>query len=137
MPLHDVLEANAAFYTAFAERDLTAMAALWDDREEVVCLHPGWPPLAGRRQVMESWRSILAGQALNIACRAPRAFVLSDDVALVICHEVMGLHSLIASNLFRRNGAGCWRMVHHQAGPTQTPLNPDAAIPEPASQMLN
>ena len=38
---HAVLAANAAFYRAFAERDVDAMDALWARSIPVACIHPG------------------------------------------------------------------------------------------------
>ena len=56
-----VLSANEAFYRAFAESDLPAMAALWSQRAPVACIHPGWNPLTDREAVMASWAGILGG----------------------------------------------------------------------------
>ena len=55
-----VLAANLEFYRAFSARDLVAMDALWARQAPVICIHPGWPPLADRDSVMESWHGILA-----------------------------------------------------------------------------
>ena len=54
-----VLAANAAFYSAFATRDMTAMSELWAAEAPVACTHPGWPVLLGRDDVLASWRGIL------------------------------------------------------------------------------
>ena len=63
-----VLAANAAFYRAFAERDVAAMDALWARSVPVACIHPGWQVLNGREAVMASWRGILAGVPPAIRC---------------------------------------------------------------------
>src|SRR5215468_8451467 len=55
-----LLFANEAFYQAFADRDIAAMEAAWASDGPIACIHPGWPPLAGREAVIESWRRILA-----------------------------------------------------------------------------
>ncbi|TMA07756.1 MAG: DUF4440 domain-containing protein, partial [Deltaproteobacteria bacterium] len=55
----EVLEANAAFYAAFTQRDADAMDVLWAREVPVACLHPGWEPLSGREEVVSSWRRIL------------------------------------------------------------------------------
>jgi hypothetical protein len=55
-----VFAANAEFYRAFADGDFPAMTALWAEREPIVCIHPGWPPVSGRSDVLASWRGILA-----------------------------------------------------------------------------
>ena len=111
-----VLSANSAFYAAFASRDATAMDEVWAREVPVVCIHPGWPPLTDRPQIMVTWHEILQeGKAPRIDHRNARAFVYGDT-ALVICEEALGDALLAATNLFVRE-AGSWRMVHHQAGP--------------------
>ena len=110
-----VLAANLEFYRAFAARDLIAMDALWARQAPVACIHPGWPLLAERDAIMESWRGILSNpDSPRIACYDERVF-LYGDTALVICEEELEGGTLIASNLFVRENDG-WRMAHHQAG---------------------
>jgi len=110
-----VLAANLQFYHAFTTRDVDAMDWLWARRAPVVCVHPGWPPLAERAAVMESWRGILSSpEAPRIACYDERVFVYGD-IALVVCEEELEGGTLIASNWFVRED-DAWRIVHHQAG---------------------
>jgi ketosteroid isomerase-like protein len=110
----EVLEANEGFYRAFASRDVAAMDGVWADRHPVACIHPGWDVLAGRREVLASWRRILeAADAPHIACSLAEAHVLGD-AAFVTCHEVLPGGRLAATNVFVRE-AGAWKMVHHQA----------------------
>jgi ketosteroid isomerase-like protein len=110
-----VLAANLEFYRAFTTRDLAAMDALWAKRAPVACIHPGWPPLADRDAVMESWQGILANPTSpRIACYDERVF-LYGDTALVVCEEELDGGTLIASNWFVREDRA-WRLAHHQAG---------------------
>jgi ketosteroid isomerase-like protein len=112
----EILDANEAFYRAFAEHDADAMEALWAEAAPVSCIHPGWDALEGREEVLQSWRSILeAPSAPEIQCTLASAHVLGD-VGFVVCHERLPGTVLVATNLFQREG-GAWRMVHHQAGP--------------------
>ncbi len=116
-----VLFANDAFYAAFAGRDPDAMDAVWSEREPVLCVHPGWPPLDGRDEVLSSWRRILSGPSPpKIRCVGPSARLLTDELAVVLCFEVLEQGTLAASNLFRLEN-GVWRMVHHHASPAQLP----------------
>lgn len=133
MTQHDaVLFANEAFYLAFRSRDDSAMEDVWATRAPVTCIHPGWPPLHGRREVLESWRGIFAGEnPPEISCHAPRAH-LYGDVATVICYERVPTSFLIATNVFVREG-GLWKLVHHQAGPTSG--SPGANREEEARQI--
>lgn len=133
-----VLFANVALYDAFEAADLDLMEAVWMDgpgADDVICVHPGWPPLRGRAQVLRSWAMIMANTT-NIS------FVLTDidatvdgDVAVVTCAEniltgmpeepelstalaVTGLSGgrVAATNVFRRTGSG-WRLWVHHASP--------------------
>lgn len=128
-----ILFANEAFYRAFADRDIAAMDGLWAETLPVVCIHPGWSPLAGREDVMESWRAILgSAHAPAIACRNATAYQYGDAAA-VVCYEAIGDNFLVATNIFIRQ-AGRWRMVHHQAGPTNQPP-PEEADEEEAPRL--
>jgi hypothetical protein len=110
-----VLAANLEFYRAFATRDFDAMEALWSQRGPVACTHPGWPVLAERTAVMESWANILSNpDAPRIACYDERVH-LYGDTALVLCEEELSGGSLAASNFFVRED-GVWKLAHHQAG---------------------
>ena len=118
-PLSDAdaaLSANLEFYRAFNERSLKAMEALWASHAPVVCVHPGWTAIAGRSEVLQSWRAILANpDAPHVMCHNDRVF-LYGEVAIVQCEEELETGHLVATNTFiRENGA--WKMIHHQASP--------------------
>lgn len=133
-----VLFANGALYDAIETADLDLMEAVWIDgpgAEDVICVHPGWPPLRGRAQVLRSWAMIMANTT-NIS------FVLTDidatvdgDVAVVTCAEniLTGMPEapelstalaatalsggrVAATNVFRRTASG-WRLWVHHASP--------------------
>ena len=110
-----VLAANLDFYRAFAERDFDAMEALWAQHHPVACTHPGWPVLAERTAIMESWAGILSNpDSPRVACLDDRAY-LYGDTALVLCEEELDGGTLAASNFFVRED-GTWKMAHHHAG---------------------
>ncbi len=116
-----VLFANDAFYAAFVERDMEAMNRVWSRAESVSCTHPGWQPLEGREEVMESWNAILTNpDSPNIVCRARRTAIY-NGMAIVTCIEEIirrggDAEFLAATNVFVKTGS-VWTMVHHQAGP--------------------
>ncbi|MBL8700671.1 MAG: nuclear transport factor 2 family protein [Alphaproteobacteria bacterium] len=123
-----LLFANEAFYRAFCDRDIDALDALWAQAEPVLCIHPGWPALVGRDEVMASWTRILANpDAPKIECRDPHVHLLGD-VGMVVCYEVIEGQALVATNIFRREGR-TWKLVHHHAGPAPAPpeTKPEAA----------
>ncbi len=128
-----VLNANAAFYRAFQTRDINAMEALWAHAAPVACIHPGWDALTDRAAVLLSWREILGHAAApTVACRQAQAFVHGEH-AFVICHEIVGGSTLVATNQFVRE-AGRWLMSHHQASPLASDAQPRAA-PRPRRQL--
>ena len=125
-----VLFANEAFYRAFADRDMEAMEDLWARSAPVCCIHPGWEAIYERDDVIASWRAILTGTGSpEIACVAPRAY-LYGEAAFVVCFEEIHGDYLIATNYFVRE-AGRWKIVHHQAGPTQAVPSMPPSEPKP------
>jgi ketosteroid isomerase-like protein len=128
----EVLEANEAFYRAFAGHDFDAMASLWAERHPVACAHPGWDLLDGREEVLRSWRGILGSpSAPEVACLLAQAHVLGE-VAFVTCHELLPGGRLAATNLFARED-GRWRLVHHQASPIAPGQERELPPPGPAN----
>ena len=124
-----VLDANGAFYNAFATGDFAAMKRLWSTEAQLTCAHPGWPTLIGREPVLESWRNILDNdETSQIACSRALAFLL-DGTAYVTCQEHVGSSLLVATNIFV-NEAGAWRMCHHQAGAA---VSTSTSMPAPAT----
>jgi ketosteroid isomerase-like protein len=115
----EVLEANQAFYRAFAAHDAAALEALWARRAPVACVHPGWDVLDGREEVVASFRAIVeSAGAPDVHCTQAQARLLGQ-AAFVTCHEVVAGARLVAVNVFVRED-GAWRLCHHQA----TPLAP-------------
>ena len=119
-----ILFANEAFYAAFSRRDVDAMDVLWAKGRPVSCIHPGWPALDGREEIMKSWRAILSNpQSPRVQCQGAHAY-LAGDAAWIVCYEVIEGGALVATNVFVREG-GVWKIVHHQAG--ATPLSVEIA----------
>jgi ketosteroid isomerase-like protein len=52
--------AEEAFYRALQKSDLDLMMAVWDEDENVSCVHPGGQRLEGRAAVRQSWEQIFA-----------------------------------------------------------------------------
>lgn len=132
MSEHDaILFANAAFYAAFATRDIDAMENAWAKDRPVSCTHPGRTALIGREAVMRSWHAILGNpESPRISPHAERVHV-HGDIALVTCVEQLilpsGAQFLTGTNVFARIGA-IWVMVHHQAGAVQ--IDPGVVVTE-------
>ena len=124
--------ANAAYYAAFASRDVAAMSRLWADND-ISCIHPGWRALVGRRDVVESYRLILSNPNQARVDHRDVISFLHGDEGRVLCVESVAGGALAATNLFRRV-AGFWRLVHHQASPIAEQV---ARIERPPSSRLN
>lgn len=117
--------ANAAFYRAFEQADVDAMALVWDDEqpEALSCIHPGWPALRGRQQVLRSWSALMATtEAIQFLLTDVHVSV-EDGTAVVTCTENVltggadgGAGAAVATNVFRRREGG-WRLQVHHAGP--------------------
>jgi hypothetical protein len=110
-----LIAANAAYYRAFATRDIAAMEALWAE-EGATCVHPGWPALVSRAAVIASYRDIFRNPAQEpLTARDERALI-DDAGGRVFCVEEIGGGLLLATNWFRLI-EGRWRLLHHQASP--------------------
>lgn len=110
-----LLVANAAYYRAFAARDLAAMEKLWAE-DGVSCVHPGWLALIGRMPVLGSYRDIFRNLAQeSVTAREERTLIAGED-GRVFCVEEVGGGLLLATNWFRWLD-GEWRLLHHQAIP--------------------
>jgi len=123
--------ANDAFYQAFSAASLDAMEAVWAEQPNVFCIHPGWPAITNREEVMASRKEILSNAGpIPVRCVAPKSTIFGD-VGLVCCYERFANQHLIASNLFIRAEGG-WRMIHHQAGPLARVPDEAKVAEEPA-----
>ena len=120
-PADQVLEANDAFYRAFNDKDISAMAGIWAASEDVTCIHPGWNLLRGHSMVMESWQAILDNRNQPRILTGGASVNLAGDVALVLCRELVGGIPLAATNVFILED-GAWRLLHHHSGPVDAQI---------------
>jgi ketosteroid isomerase-like protein len=117
--------ANAALYAAFETGDVDLMEAVWDaeDPSAVVCVHPGWPMLRGRTNVLRSWSAVMAGTEYIQFFLTDVQVSLHGDTAVVTCTEnvltsadVGDNAAVVATNVFVRR-AGGWRLLVHHGSP--------------------
>jgi uncharacterized protein (TIGR02246 family) len=116
--------AEVAFYRAFQEADLEAMADVWAADDEIVCIHPMGPRQHGRQAVLESWAQILnGGRALDILLGDARR-TEGGGLAVHVVTEYLAFAEgekryrgqSIATNVYRLGPDG-WRMILHHASP--------------------
>ncbi|WP_019549267.1 nuclear transport factor 2 family protein [Streptomyces sulphureus] len=129
--------ANTALYQAVEEGDLEALSALWLE-DGVTVVHPGWPVLSGRAEVLRSYALIMANTEYIQFFLTDVEVSVQGDTALVSCTEnilssgpededgasplVGGL--VVATNVFRHTtpdpaagDEGGWRLWSHHGSP--------------------
>ncbi len=124
-----VLEANQAFYAAHEQRDLAAMASVWEQSATVACIHPGWPIVRGWPAVQETWRRIFSGPGrsqfilTNVmgSVRGVTAWVTLDENLM----DRSNTGTIAATNVFVRTQHG-WKLTLHHGSPvaSRSPKSP-------------
>lgn len=123
------LFANDTFYMAFAQKDIEAMQRLWAADHATFCVHPGWPTITGRREILESWRRILSNpEQPGIDFYNAKAIVVGD-VVMVTCYEELPGSICAATNGFIAE-SGEMKLFHHHSGPCANPPPPSGARSE-------
>ena len=128
-------QAEAAFYEAIERADLDAMMAVWAEDEEIICIHPGGPRLAGYAAVRDSWRQIFASGprmrftlANQVQSQGMLLSVHSLHETITLVGETRRTAPVVATNVYIRAALG-WRMLVHHASPG--PAGSEAAIETP------
>ncbi|WP_308282280.1 nuclear transport factor 2 family protein [Streptomyces lichenis] len=143
-----VEQANTAFYEAMERGDFDTLSDLWLDagHGEISCVHPGWPLLTGRGEVLRSYALIMANTEYIQFFLTDVRVSLAGDTALVTCTEnilsggpaeegddlgpLVG-QLVVATNVFRRTPEG-WRVWSHHGSPVLAESSGDEAE-EPGS----
>ncbi|MFF5774820.1 nuclear transport factor 2 family protein [Streptomyces californicus] len=129
----EVEAANTAFYEALERGDLDALTDSWLPGEEltVSCVHPGWPVLTGRRDVLRSYALIMANTDYIQFFLTDVNVTMTGETALVTCTEnilsggpaedgdalgpLVG-RLVVATNVFRHTADG-WKLWSHHGSP--------------------
>lgn len=142
-----LLKLNSALYAAFESADLDGMEELWADDAlagSVVCVHPGWPTLRGRDEVMRSWAMIMANTTYIQFVLTDVEVELAGDIAVLTCVEniltadedadpkagAFAGAKGVATNVFRRTTEG-WRLWVRHGSPVLSGVEDDEADEEP------
>ena len=118
---------NLAMYEAFEAADVDRMSSVWDDVDPAaaVVVHPGWPMLRGREQVLRSWSAAMAGTDYVQFFLTDVHVSVLGDTAVVTCTENVltevteAAHSgstVVATNVLVRRPGG-WRVQVHHGSP--------------------
>ncbi|WEH40433.1 nuclear transport factor 2 family protein [Streptomyces sp. NBC_01218] len=125
--------ANTDFYEAMEAGDYERLADRWLPGEDltVSCVHPGWPVLRGRGDVLRSYALIMANTEYIQFILTDVDIAMTGDTALVNCTEnilsggpaegddtvgpLVG-QLVVATNVFRRTPDG-WKLWSHHGSP--------------------
>ncbi|GII95652.1 3-dehydroquinate dehydratase [Sinosporangium siamense] len=130
MDIGAVETANQTFYTAIENADLDRMTEVWAEDSEVgkvSCVHPGWPLLSGRAEVLRSWALIMANTPYIQFVLTDVVTTIIGDVAVLSCAENIltagdagdasfAAGKVVATNTFIRTPAG-WRLWMYHGSP--------------------
>ncbi|MEU4066952.1 nuclear transport factor 2 family protein [Streptomyces wedmorensis] len=137
--------ANTAFYEAMETGDFEGVSALWldDGATPITCVHPGWPVLTGRGEVLRSYALIMANTEYIQFFLTDLKISLADGTAVVTCTEnilsggpaedgaelgpLVG-QLVVATNVFRHTPDG-WKIWSHHASPVLTDDTADDTEP--------
>jgi len=119
-----LIEANTRFYRAFELFDIEEMNELWDKELAVTCIHPGWPLIQGRKEILQSWINIFNNTMVMQFTITESSIKIEGEWGWIVCTE--SLRSVVngkvnegrveATNIFRRVKKQ-WYLVHHHGSP--------------------
>ncbi|WP_129841677.1 nuclear transport factor 2 family protein [Streptomyces sp. RFCAC02] len=141
-----VAAANTAFYEAVERADIDLLDALWLDDEEISVVHPGWPVIRGRGEVLRSYALIMANTEYIQFFLTDVEVSVRGGTAVATCTEnilsggpaedggamgplVGGL--VVATNVFRRAPGGGWRLWSHHGSPVLVDRDDEEAAAAP------
>ena len=102
------------------------MDRLWAIEHPILCIHPGWPALTERKDVMESWRRILENPGQPGMDFYNASALVVGNIVIVTCYEELSDSIMVATNAFIEE-RGEIKLFHHQAGPCTQPPRPISA----------
>src|SRR3954464_9203765 len=58
-------DVEAAFYEALQNGDIDKLMACWADEDEIVCIHPGGPPVVGAAAIRAAFEAMFANGSIR------------------------------------------------------------------------
>lgn len=117
--------AEEAFYRALQTADVELMMSVWDEDDNISCVHPGSARLDGRAAVRQSWEQIFKGSPGMAFHLTDITHYYDQNLAVHVLHEHIRIgrdHQsqppVVATNIYRLTENG-WRMVLHHASATR------------------
>eukprot|EP00590_Aulacoseira_subarctica_P011419 CAMPEP_0172416152 /NCGR_PEP_ID=MMETSP1064-20121228/2588_1 /TAXON_ID=202472 /ORGANISM="Aulacoseira subarctica , Strain CCAP 1002/5" /LENGTH=615 /DNA_ID=CAMNT_0013153575 /DNA_START=50 /DNA_END=1897 /DNA_ORIENTATION=+ len=138
-----VLQVNAAFYKAIRDENYAQMQSVWLQADEIQCIHPAQPPLAGYDAVLSSWKESFESSSSSSSTPNNsvepvnvRLLSLKGCTAVLVCEEHIYRTSLQrgvgrkrelvkkiqSTNVFRKVDDQ-WYLIHHHGSWYAEPPN--------------
>ena len=125
-------DVEAQFYEALQQADLDKLMALWADDDEIACVHPGGPRVAGHAAIRASFEAIFANGAIPLQPQDVRRLhtlgcAVHHVVERIAVADAQGLRVawVLATNVYIKTTQG-WRLVVHHASPGSEAAAPAA-----------
>jgi ketosteroid isomerase-like protein len=121
--LASVDDVEAQLYEAMASADIELLMSLWSDDDEIACVHPGGPRVAGHAAVRASFEAIFANGAIPVRAHQVKR-VESAGCSIHHVTERVDIRTaeggqtvwVLATNVYFKTAQG-WRLVLHHASP--------------------
>jgi uncharacterized protein (TIGR02246 family) len=125
-------DVEAQFYEALQQADLDKLMALWADDDEIACVHPGGPRVAGHAAIRASFEAIFANGAIPLQPKDVRRLhtlgsAVHHVVERIAIADEQGARVawVLATNVYVKTAQG-WRLVVHHASPGSETAMPTA-----------
>jgi len=123
LPLASPDEIEQQFYEALQRGDIDRLMAVWSDDEEISCVHPGGPRVAGAVAIRASFESIFANGAIHAQPEKVRRLQTHACAVHSVLERIQVMTTegpqsawVVATNVYVLGAQG-WRMVSHHASP--------------------
>ena len=117
-------DAEAAFYRAFADRDIVGMQHIWANSPNAMCVHPGGSLLHGTADILRSWNEILSNASLPEIRFEIVNSLQEDDISVHTVREAIRPANsndtptiVISTNVYQKNTTGWLIITHHASLP--------------------
>jgi len=111
------------FYEALQHGDIDRLMALWADDDDIVCVHPGGPRVAGVAAIRAGFETMFGHGVINARPDKVRRLQTDDCAVHSVIEQVRIVTGdgpqtawVVATNVYLRGPQG-WRLVAHHASP--------------------
>lgn len=122
----DARTVHRSLYDAVETGDANLMRAIWADRDDTTCVHPGALPQRGTAAILRGWTALMAHvDYLQFFLTDVEELPIGEDVVVITCVEnILAGESLeafasgrIATTSVLRREAGSWQYWARHASP--------------------